>query len=251
MAGQILLPDSQELIEASHQAESVEEIHAICTKACHIFGFDQFLYGSRVPTSFVRPQLIIISGYSQDWWNHYNEQDYFKSDPTLEYCTQNITPLIWNNLGEKELKSAISKKIMNECADFGLNTGISFPVHSPSGEFAMLSFTSDNSVEKLSSQLTYAAPHLMSLTHYIHEAVMRIFRTKQTIDGKIQLTKREQQCLLWAAEGKTSNETADILHISESTVRFHLNNAARKLNVQTRRHTIARAICLGLIKPII
>jgi DNA-binding CsgD family transcriptional regulator len=140
---------------------------------------------------------------------------------------------------------------MNECADFGLKSGISFPVHTPTGEFAMLSFTSDKSPGTLTPDMQYALPHLMILTHYIHDAVMRIFRTKQDIKDIVELTQREKQCLLWAAEGKTSDETADILHISESTVRFHLNNAARKLNVHNRRHAIARAICLGLIKPVI
>ena len=248
---QILLPDCQELIQQSQQAKSVEELHAICTKACHIFGFDQFLYGGRIPTSFVRPQLIIISGYSQEWWDHYNEQDYFKNDPVLEYCTQNILPLEWHNMPEQQLSKKLSSKIMNECADFGLKAGVSFPVHTPTGEFAMLSFTSDKNPTSISPDIQYALPHLMILTHYIHEAVMRIFRNQHNSKGAIELTQREKECLLWAAEGKTSDETANILHISESTVRFHLNNAARKLNVHNRRHAIARAICLGLIKPII
>ena len=88
-------------------------------------------------------------------------------------------------------------------------------------------------------------------TAYLHEAVRRIFEAELLPLARVELTRREKECLLWAAEGKTSDETADILHISESTVRFHLNNAARKLNVHNRRHAIARAICLGLIKPVI
>ena len=248
---QLLLPDCQELIEETKQAESVEELHTICVKACEMFGFDQFLYGSRVPTSFVRPQLIIISGYSDDWWNHYNEQDYFKNDPILEYSTQNILPLQWHTLSDEYLERKISRQIMNECADFGMQTGLSFPVHTPSGEFAILSFTTEQDPKFSSRDMSYATPHLMTLANYIHEAVMRIFRTHPGNDTNIELTKREKECLLWAAEGKTSDETAEIIHISESTVRFHLNNAARKLNVHNRRHAIARAICLGLIKPVI
>ena len=248
---QIVFPDCQELIEESQRASSVEELHAICSKACQMFGFDQFLYGSRVPTSFVRPQLIIISGYSQQWWDRYNEQDYFKADPVLDYCTHNTLPIEWDHLPETPQQKKLSSQIMNECAVFGLRSGVSFPVHTPSGEFAMLSFTSDRSPQNIKPEIKLAMPHLMILSHYIHEAVMRVFRTKQTIEDRIELTFREKECLLWAAEGKTSDETADILHISESTVRFHLNNAARKLNVHSRRHAIARAICLGLIKPII
>lgn len=248
---QIVLPDCQELIEQSGNAKSVEEIHAICSTACELFGFEQFMYGGRVPTSFVRPQLIIISGYNQAWWDRYNEQQYLKIDPIVEYCSSNIVPLQWHSLNADKHENRTIRQLMNECTEFGLNSGLSFPIHTPHGEFAMLSFASGEKPEETNSLLNYATPHLMQLAYHIHDAVMRIFRSQHKIDETIQLTPRETQCLLWAAEGKTSDETAEILNISESTVRFHLNNAARKLNVHTRRHAIARAICLGLISPVI
>jgi LuxR family transcriptional activator of bioluminescence operon len=64
-----------------------------------------------------------------------------------------------------------------------------------------------------------------------------------------ELTPRERECLLWAAEGKTSWETAQILGISERTVIFHLRNVTEKLNVSSRQQAIARAISQGLIAP--
>jgi DNA-binding CsgD family transcriptional regulator len=67
--------------------------------------------------------------------------------------------------------------------------------------------------------------------------------------NKTDLTDREKECLLWAAEGKTSWETAQILHISERTVIFHLQNATRKLNAANRQNAIARAVVMGLITP--
>jgi DNA-binding CsgD family transcriptional regulator len=63
------------------------------------------------------------------------------------------------------------------------------------------------------------------------------------------LTDREKECLYWAAEGKTSWETAKILQISKRTVVFHLQNASRKLNAANRQNAIARAVVLGLITP--
>ena len=248
---QIVLPDCQDLIDQSARAESVEEIHTICSRACELFGFEQFMYGGRVPTSFVRPQLIIISGYNQDWWDHYNQKNYLKIDPIVEYCTTNILPLQWQDLHAEDHQNKQVRLLMNESTEFGLNSGLSFPIHTPRGEFAMLSFASNQNPGEARPLMNYAAPHLMQLAYHIHDAVMRIFRTQHNSDSGIELTAREKQCLLWAAEGKTSDETAKILSISESTVRFHLNNAARKLNVHTRRHAIARAICLGLITPVI
>lgn len=243
--------DYQELIQKTQTAASVEEIHHACSTACKTFEFDQFMYGSRIPTSFVRPQLIIISGYQQDWWNHYNENNYLKIDPIVDYCANNTLPLQWHQLNAQQHKNRLVRQLMNESVDYGLSSGISLPVHTPTGEFAMLSFASDREPKQTENHMRETSPHLMLLAYHIHEAVMRVFKNKRDDLETINLTDREKECLLWAAEGKTSDETSVILHIAESTVRFHLNNAAKKLNVHTRRHAIARAVCLGLITPVI
>lgn len=62
-----------------------------------------------------------------------------------------------------------------------------------------------------------------------------------------RLTRREIQCLRWAAAGKTDQEIGGIVHISAPTVRFHLTNASRKLNVSGRTQAIHRAAGLGYI----
>jgi len=62
-----------------------------------------------------------------------------------------------------------------------------------------------------------------------------------------ELTDREGECLLWAARGKTSWETAVILSVSESAVKKHLGSAAQKLGACTRTHAVALAITQGSI----
>jgi len=62
-----------------------------------------------------------------------------------------------------------------------------------------------------------------------------------------KLSEREIICLQWAAEGKTSWETATILGLSERTVNFHLQNACGKLHVHSRRAAVAQALRQGLL----
>lgn len=61
------------------------------------------------------------------------------------------------------------------------------------------------------------------------------------------LTRREIQCLKWAAMGKTDSDISEIMHISLPTVRFHITNATRKLNVVGRPQAIYRAATLGYV----
>jgi len=55
-----------------------------------------------------------------------------------------------------------------------------------------------------------------------------------TLDGnQSYITARELECLLYLHFGKTADEIATILNITERTVRAHINNLKRKLNCKT------------------
>jgi DNA-binding CsgD family transcriptional regulator len=65
----------------------------------------------------------------------------------------------------------------------------------------------------------------------------------------VALTRREVQCLRWAAAGKTDGEIGIILDLSVSTVRFHLHNAGAKLGTNGRAQTVQAAAGLGFVSP--
>jgi LuxR family quorum-sensing system transcriptional regulator CciR len=60
-------------------------------------------------------------------------------------------------------------------------------------------------------------------------------------------TPREDECLFWASQGKTSWEIGLILGIGERTANFHIANACSKLGVNTRQAAIAQAIQRNLL----
>lgn len=60
-------------------------------------------------------------------------------------------------------------------------------------------------------------------------------------------TPREVQILALIAQGCTNDEIADELVISRSTVKTHINNVYRKLEVRNRVEAVARARALNLV----
>lgn len=64
----------------------------------------------------------------------------------------------------------------------------------------------------------------------------------------VSLTRREHDCLYWAARGKTSWEIGQILGISERTANFHISNTCAKLAVRTRQAAISTAILQDLLQ---
>ncbi|MBN9219516.1 MAG: hypothetical protein J0I79_16345 [Mesorhizobium sp.] len=63
----------------------------------------------------------------------------------------------------------------------------------------------------------------------------------------IRLTARERDTLALVAEGKTDWEISVILGIAEATVRFHVDNARRKLGAVNRAQAVARLVNQRLI----
>lgn len=89
---------------------------------------------------------------------------------------------------------------------------------------------------------------------YLHALALRLVAThiearrRPRNNAVLQtLTRREVQCLRWAAAGKTDGEIGIILSLSVSTVRFHLRNAAGKLGATGRAQAIQIAAGLGYV----
>lgn len=61
------------------------------------------------------------------------------------------------------------------------------------------------------------------------------------------LTPREHDSLAFVADGKTDWEISMIFGVSQATVRFHVDNAKRKLGAINRAQAVARAASRGLI----
>lgn len=61
------------------------------------------------------------------------------------------------------------------------------------------------------------------------------------------LSRHEVECLRWAAIGKTDEEICMIMARSRATVRYHLKNAAVKLNAVNRSQTVFKASQLGYL----
>lgn len=227
-------------------AQSIEEITNLCQSHCKLLGFDRFIYALRIPNQFSDSRVIVVKGYPDAWLDRYWANSYHTHDPVIAYCGQSILPIKWQDLIVDS--SSTGARIMHEAVDFGLRSGITMPVHSPHGELGVLSFALDWSVRSAHEVTTQAMPCIQLLATSVHEAVKRVSGMADT-PAVMPLTPREEECLRWTADGKTSWEIGQLLHTSERTVNFHLTNSMKKLDVCNRQHAVAKAVLQGLISP--
>lgn len=82
----------------------------------------------------------------------------------------------------------------------------------------------------------------MLLGAVAHAAYARYRAMQDEVGGRSKglLTKREAACLEMVSQGKSDAEAARLLQISARTVRFHMQNAQRKLGASTRIQAVAK-----------
>ena len=125
---------------------------------------------------------------------------------------------------------------------------IVIPVHLPFGQISANSFHSmDHSVTDLGALFDEIGHMLGLATRRFIAGYASAMRTKRRIPSDCELSKREVECLRWAAIGKTDREIGMIISLSHATVRYHVHRAGEKLNSVNRAQTIFKAGQLGYL----
>jgi DNA-binding CsgD family transcriptional regulator len=112
------------------------------------------------------------------------------------------------------------------------------------GVFALVSFSSDLSNDEWEDYKTANLGKLKLLSVLIDSASSINFKLPAF---PVHLSNREEQCLLWAARGKTYQEIAEILGLAFGSVKTHLDAARHKLHCMNLTHAAAVAFATGVI----
>jgi DNA-binding CsgD family transcriptional regulator len=223
------------------------DFKAILTELREQLGYAHFLYGVRLSTAFTTISHFIVTDYPEAWMQEYTERNYAEFDPVVQHCTRFHDPYCWDRLREDPDPKLLA--FADACARHGLIGGMSIGIHGYSGDTGIFCIGGPRPLATGSDAAFDLILALNTLLPYIHGAVNRLTKFRETGDDKPKLSERELECLLWSAEGKTADEIATILAISAPTVTFHLKNAIQKLNVSNRNQAIAKAALLGIITP--
>lgn len=226
----------------------LQGLHHICSQVCGLIDIPYFSYTAQIPISMVSPEYVFINNYPEALWKKYKRDNLLSSDPIFRYCTQNLIPVLWSNT-DSYIHSHEDIRFMRRLIQHDLFDGISFPLRSHKGGVAVISFVSSSTDEDISDYLEDLTSELMLLGTHVHNTVNRLSPYGDSDTLRAKISQREKECLLWTSEGKTTGEIGKILGISVSTVTYHIQNVARKLNVSNRQQAVARGIALGIVSP--
>jgi LuxR family transcriptional regulator, activator of conjugal transfer of Ti plasmids len=111
--------------------------------------------------------------------------------------------------------------LFEEAATFGIRQGFTIPVHDNQGPIATVTFAAAERGPNFEKCINEHARVLQLTAMYFHAHVRRKFEYHRVIGG-MSLSRRELECLEWAAQGKSAWETGHILGISRHTVVTYL-----------------------------
>lgn len=77
------------------------------------------------------------------------------------------------------------------------------------------------------------------------EDLLSMVTIKHKFNFTAKLNGKEIACLYWAAHGKSSKETAALLHINQSTVESHRKEIKRKLGCSSMTQAVFQGIRYG------
>jgi DNA-binding CsgD family transcriptional regulator len=225
------------LASATDIGQSLEELRSV-------LGFDHAVY-HLAPTAAPEMDIPFVrTTYDPSWVMRYITRNYMAIDPVLERGLSGNTPFFWSELPRD------SDQVHAFFADAELhgvgNCGYSIPISDRSGHRAMFTVNRNGDVAAFAAEVGNLADDLAEIA--------LIFHRRGLAEAGIEsppplLSPREIECLSWTAQGKDASSIAEILLISEHTVRDYLKSARNKLGCSTIAQAVYEATRLKLMKP--
>lgn len=190
--------------------------------------------GNPVQYDWVSPAL-------QRWHTYYLEQHYADVDATLQTHFRGGMPLYWDiQQQHSSAKHAREKRMREESQSFGIDKGLSIPVHGLEGDFASITLHQMQGESGLANYREKQYEWLVVAIAWYHALKRVRFTAQACTDARRQLTEREQQCLALTADQHSVSDIAALLNISAATVNFHLQNANKKLGVKNKHQAVLK-----------
>lgn len=224
-----------------YHARSTGQLFAGLARIIERLGFERCSYGIRPSLPLAQARIQVFDNYPRPWHERYRAANYVAIDPTVRHGLRSLHPLRWSDALFVRVPA-----FWEDARAHGLRHGWAQPCRDAHGTAGMLTVARPH--EPLGdAELRTRAPQLAWIAQLAHLGMASLLTRATTVDGERVLTRREREVLRWCAEGKTAEETAEILGISTRTVNFHLAGAMTAMAASNKTAATIRAALLGLL----
>jgi DNA-binding CsgD family transcriptional regulator len=231
---------AQSMIEQCDRSLRQDELAAAFQKVLETLGFRHFACCSHVDPLKPPPRAVMLHTYPAEWIPIYSEMQFYEIDPVFMRAERTRLPFFWDVADFRDELTTAQQEIFAEAKRLGIANGYTVPFHSADSLGALRASCSVIPDSASIDPQTYFSVRLMA--SYLYEAASRDVTSHQPRLPASTLSRRELQCLEFAAQGKSDWVVGKLLNISERTVHNHIENAKRRLGVVTRVQAVVHAL---------
>jgi len=227
-------------LERVEQAQGLSDIQGLIVDLRDLYGIDHIVYHWVSSDG----EQYGFGTYDPVWVQRYVEQDYLRIDPVVIGCFQRFHPVNWKQL---DWSSKQARAFLEDAIAHGVgNQGYSIPIRGPNGQFALFTLSHNCSDAEWDRFTTDHRRELILIAHYFNLKALE-FEKARSPEPTRGLSPREIDALTFLAMGYARGQVADMLSISEHTLRAYIESARFKLGAANTTHAVARALADGLI----
>jgi len=239
----MLAPIFQTFMDRLREAADCEALTGALSGVTDAFGLGGFAYVSALEAT---PDLApYLTTYPASWVTRYLHERYHEIDPVVLRAQRCTTPFHWDCHRPFPGAMEEERQFLDEADEFGIECGLTFPIHDGRRHPGAMSFTYLRRQGQLTANIEKHL-HLATLYFHVHA---RPKLTKLAKSGLPLLSRAEASCLQWIARGKRSADIAELLDLSQHAVLWHLRSAKRKLGANTLSQAVAAALRDRMIEP--
>ena len=224
----------------------------IFAKACRSVGLDRLVYSLITPHDTIGYEAghAIVGNYPDEWMCYYRQNGYEKIDPVIKHIKNTEGIFQWNHLKDFGLlRDKKERKLMDEAHEIGLYAGLGLSLTNQHDEIVGMGFASSDNHMVLSKPIQDFIMIIAKQFDLNFKSIARRQKNIECVENHIVLTPTQKEVLLWVSRDKKYGEIADIMMISENTVKFHMKEIFKRFHVNSQISAVLKAVRLGIIVP--
>lgn len=215
--------------------ESIEAIDSLIAATVAEYGLSAYAGGMVTGPIAHSDRPFYFFNWSESWLKLYDERGYLRKDPAPRWAIISGAPVAWTDLVATLPPNDPGREVYAEAIRYGYREGLVVPVRTQSGALGLVSSGGDR--ERLQPD------EIATLSGFFAAALHRAadLAGPSRHPTPSPLTLRERECTSLLLQGLGDGQIATALGISTDTVRFHLDNARRRLGARSRAQLAAIA----------
>lgn len=230
--------------------DALRDLFSATIKEIGYGGFDAWCLQEGTINNPKQPGNFVVFDYNLNLVPEYVLKIFLTTDPVMPEIGKRSSPFDFVRFLEGSAKNSSVKWQLRMLKLFNVHHAWLTPANTVGANRGVTCYITGKSQEVLHRFENTRIPiQLISCEFMEHLARVNASRQITKISNLTppKLSTRELDCLQWTARGKTNAEIAEILEISQNTVRFHLKNIFTKFDVNTRSNAVLLGIKFGMI----